>query len=98
MLYAYQVQKYINNSKFKWSIGLRWTENKSQKLLKSVKFSILSLSMESQPQNSEFRNNPENFYPCVWSTVFNFIAVLKSTMLFLVIGKVVFGILIKLFI
>ena len=20
--------------------------------------------MESQPQNSEFRNNPENFYPC----------------------------------
>ena len=20
--------------------------------------------MESQPQNPEFRNNPENFYPC----------------------------------
>ena len=20
--------------------------------------------MESQPQNSEFRNNPENFHPC----------------------------------
>ena len=23
------------------------------------------LSMESQPQNPEFRNNPENFHPCV---------------------------------
>ena len=21
--------------------------------------------MESQPQNREFRNNPENFHPCV---------------------------------
>ena len=21
--------------------------------------------MESQPQNPEFRNNPENFYPCI---------------------------------
>ena len=21
--------------------------------------------MESQPQNPEFRNNPENFHPCV---------------------------------
>ena len=21
--------------------------------------------MESQPQNTEFRNNPENFYPCI---------------------------------
>ena len=27
------------------------------------------LSMERQPQNPEFRNNPENFYPCV--CVFN---------------------------
>ena len=22
------------------------------------------LSMESQPQNPEFKNNPENFHPC----------------------------------
>ena len=27
-------------------------------------FRILRLSMESQPQNPEFRNNPENFHPC----------------------------------
>ena len=38
----------------------------------SMKFSILRqtfygiqhfISMESQPQNPEFRNNPENFHP-----------------------------------
>ena len=23
--------------------------------------------MESQPQNPEFRNNPENFHPCRWA-------------------------------
>ena len=23
--------------------------------------------MESQPQNPEFRNNPENFHPCIYS-------------------------------
>ena len=23
--------------------------------------------MESQPQNPEFRNNPENFHPCMYS-------------------------------
>ena len=23
--------------------------------------------MESQPQNPEFRNNPENFHPCIHS-------------------------------
>ena len=22
--------------------------------------------MGSQPQNPEFRNNPENFHPCIW--------------------------------
>ena len=22
--------------------------------------------MESQPQNPEFRNNPENFHPCIY--------------------------------
>ena len=22
--------------------------------------------MESLPQNAEFRNNPENFHPCIW--------------------------------
>ena len=25
------------------------------------------LSMESQPQNPEFRNNPENFHPCMYN-------------------------------
>ena len=25
------------------------------------------LSMESRPQNLEFRNNPENFHPCIWT-------------------------------
>ena len=24
-------------------------------------------SVESQPQNPEFRNNPESFHPCKWS-------------------------------
>ena len=24
------------------------------------------LSVESRPQNPEFRNNPENFHPCIW--------------------------------
>ena len=23
--------------------------------------------MESQPQNPEFRNNPENFHPCIYN-------------------------------
>ena len=26
--------------------------------------------MESQPQNPEFRNNPENFHPCVMSATY----------------------------
>ena len=26
--------------------------------------------MESQPQNPEFRNNPENFHPCIALTVY----------------------------
>ena len=26
--------------------------------------------MESQPQNPEFRNNPENFHPCFYSVAF----------------------------
>ena len=33
-----------------------------------------SLSMESQPQNPEFRINPENFHPCQldsWAFMFN---------------------------
>ena len=25
--------------------------------------------MESQPQNPEFRNNPENFHPCAYTYV-----------------------------
>ena len=27
--------------------------------------------MESQPQNPEFRNNPENFHPCIKSHIVN---------------------------
>ena len=27
------------------------------------------LSMESQPQNPEIRNNPENFHPCFYVQV-----------------------------
>ena len=27
--------------------------------------------MESQPQNPEFRNNPENFHPCLYYIFFN---------------------------
>ena len=26
--------------------------------------------MESQPQNPEFRNNPENFHPCLYNVAF----------------------------
>ena len=43
---------------FKWSNALRQTDNKSEKLL----------SVERQPQNLEFRNNPENFHQCKWPT------------------------------
>ena len=25
--------------------------------------------MESQPQNPEFRNNPENFHLCIWNNL-----------------------------
>ena len=25
--------------------------------------------MESQPQNPEFRNNPDIFHPCVWLSI-----------------------------
>ena len=28
--------------------------------------------MESQPQNPEFRNNPENFHPCVCNIKSNY--------------------------
>ena len=30
--------------------------------------------MESQPQDPEFRNNPENFHTCVYSQVKNVIS------------------------
>ena len=29
--------------------------------------------MESQPQNPEFRINPENFHPCIYFFVFQFL-------------------------
>ena len=28
--------------------------------------------MESQPQNPEFRNNPENFHPCKYQNLAHF--------------------------
>ena len=31
--------------------------------------------MESQPQNPEFRNNPENFHPCIGLSVWDFLYV-----------------------
>ena len=31
--------------------------------------------MESQPQNPEFRNNPENFHPCVCQIVNIFLSI-----------------------
>ena len=30
--------------------------------------------MESQPQNSEFRINPENFHPCIFVVVMGIIS------------------------
>ena len=35
--------------------------------------------MESQPQNPEFRNNPENFHPCI-ALLYNRILYMTSTM------------------
>ena len=32
--------------------------------------------MESQPQNPEFRINPENFHPCMYSELMNYNMVL----------------------
>ena len=29
--------------------------------------------MESQPQNPEFRNNPENFHPCLRKAIVNIV-------------------------
>ena len=45
--------------------------------------------MESQPQNPEFRNNPENFHPCLTKKIFeysiNFSSLIKFTGVFLCI-------------
>ena len=55
----------INNFKFKWSIVFRKQikEAISLCLIQDFEADFL-LSMESQPQNPEFRNNPEHFHPC----------------------------------
>ena len=45
-------------------IVLRQTENKLEKLYNLLN-SAFWVSVESQPQNPELRNNPENFYPCI---------------------------------
>ena len=43
-----------------------WTlENNASKISKNPSLMVKYLSMESQPQNPEFRNNPENFPPCL---------------------------------
>ena len=34
--------------------------------------------MESQPQNSEFRINPENFHPCLYELCYNNEYVIKD--------------------
>ena len=36
------------------------------------------LSTESQPQNPEFRNNPENFHPCTDSDIYSLTLVLLN--------------------
>ena len=33
---------------------------------------IIKSTMENQPQNPEFRINPENFHPCIWSSTQDF--------------------------
>ena len=33
--------------------------------------------MESQPQNPEFRNNPENFHPCLLKSIISKLATCK---------------------
>ena len=33
--------------------------------------------MESQPQNLEFRNNPENFHLCIKLEIFSYPSILK---------------------
>ena len=50
----------IINFKFNRLIVFKLSENLSEKLSKSAKCSML---WESQPQNPEFRINPENFHP-----------------------------------
>ena len=60
----------IHNLKFKWSIVIRQTEYKiNQRTYYYLPNSAFWgwLSMESQPQNPEFRNNPENFHPCIFN-------------------------------
>ena len=34
--------------------------------------------MESQPQNPEFRNNPESFHPCRWDFFFFFTSLFQG--------------------
>ena len=55
----------INNFKLKWSMSLdklKLNQRSHKNLFNSGFWGWLS--MESQPQNPEFRINPKNFYPC----------------------------------
>ena len=52
----------IYNFKFKWSVVLRQTENKSERL--NTISLIQHFEDESHPKNPDLRNNPENFHPC----------------------------------
>ena len=56
----------IHNFKFKWSFVFG-RQNINQRTYYNLPNSVFWcwLSMESQPQNPEFRNNPENFHPCI---------------------------------
>ena len=53
----------ILNFKFKWLIALRLKINQRSYYDLSNSAFWGWLSVESQPQNPEFRNNPENFHP-----------------------------------
>ena len=60
-----------SNFTFNWSIVLRpmgINQKSCYSLLNSAFWGWLSI--ESQPQNPEFRNNPENFHPCVMNLHF----------------------------
>ena len=59
----------IHNFKFKWPNVVRQTDYINQRSCYDLPNSAFWgwHSVESQPQNPEFRNNPENFHPCIYN-------------------------------